>query len=220
MQITELYANGELWNEARGLGGHSVVLITQSQTTFGTHNRLLANDIQVSFLRNMRYSIIEMWVKRSAASQAACLSKQQFSCMVFCDPIQVGLYLTYESLQYLCSLLSANLIYLEHLIELYTEAEYTYMTLFFSVAAVSRCYRAETSTIEEESGIFRVHQFIKVLRALYPFDSSAIACHYMKSQGTISFPRGSYSVCSLCIFRKSRQFCDAESQAFARRNSF
>ncbi|ELT87686.1 hypothetical protein CAPTEDRAFT_223331 [Capitella teleta] len=30
------------------------------------------------------------------------------------------------------------------------------------VATVSRCYRAETSTVDEERGIFRVHQFTKV----------------------------------------------------------
>jgi seryl-tRNA synthetase len=30
------------------------------------------------------------------------------------------------------------------------------------VAAVSRCYRAETSDIAEEKGIYRVHQFTKV----------------------------------------------------------
>ncbi|XP_064620514.1 serine--tRNA ligase, mitochondrial-like [Lineus longissimus] len=30
------------------------------------------------------------------------------------------------------------------------------------VAAVSRCYRAETSSVEEESGIYRVHHFTKV----------------------------------------------------------
>ena len=32
----------------------------------------------------------------------------------------------------------------------------------FRVAAVSRCYRAETSAIAEEKGIYRVHQFTKV----------------------------------------------------------
>ncbi len=30
------------------------------------------------------------------------------------------------------------------------------------VASVSRCYRAETSDVEAESGIYRVHQFTKV----------------------------------------------------------
>jgi len=30
------------------------------------------------------------------------------------------------------------------------------------MAAVSRCYRAETSSIQEERGVYRVHQFTKV----------------------------------------------------------
>ena len=30
------------------------------------------------------------------------------------------------------------------------------------LAAVSRCYRAETSRVKEEAGLYRVHQFTKV----------------------------------------------------------
>lgn len=35
-------------------------------------------------------------------------------------------------------------------------------TLPIRVMAVSRCYRAETSSTQEERGIFRVHSFTKV----------------------------------------------------------
>ncbi|XP_012281656.1 serine--tRNA ligase, mitochondrial [Orussus abietinus] len=40
--------------------------------------------------------------------------------------------------------------------------EFTRQEIPLKLAAVSRCYRAETSTLYEERGIYRVHQFTKV----------------------------------------------------------
>ena len=46
--------------------------------------------------------------------------------------------------------------------------------LVFRVAAVSRCYRAETSNLELESGIYRVHQFTKVTIYMAEFQLKVI----------------------------------------------
>ncbi|KAF5289822.1 hypothetical protein FQA39_LY14977 [Lamprigera yunnana] len=48
------------------------------------------------------------------------------------------------------------------LASLYTNKVLARKDLPIKLAAVSRCYRAETSSIVEEKGIFRVHQFTKV----------------------------------------------------------
>ena len=41
------------------------------------------------------------------------------------------------------------------------------------VMTVSRCFRAETSSVEEERGIYRVHQFTKVqyINVLLPYSN-------------------------------------------------
>ncbi|KAI9554551.1 hypothetical protein GHT06_019824 [Daphnia sinensis] len=44
----------------------------------------------------------------------------------------------------------------------FTEAVIPVTQLPIKMAAVSRCYRAETSNVQEERGIYRVHQFTKV----------------------------------------------------------